>query len=117
MSTKKSNAGFSIEVLKNFFCKENLPLIVLCGLAIYAITISLVSIFVLHMPVVPTCAIVILEAVLAVCLSKIPLWIHGLVFIAQIIAGILAGQILFMVFAALVYGIGVCVLFIKANNE
>ena len=94
-----------------------LPLICLAVLGVYTIVAVLVSHFALLIPVVATCAIAILEALLAAFLNRIPLWIHGLVFIAQIVAGIIASNVVFMILMALVYALSTIFLFIWSRNE
>ncbi len=66
-------------------------------------TIILVSYLGLKMPIVSVCLIVILESLLAALLGLIPIWVHGLIIIAQIVAGILAAKLLFMILMAVVY--------------
>ena len=62
------------------------------------------------MPVVPVCVIVVIEAALAVCLHDVPIWLHGLVVIAEIVVGALCGVTLFMVLCAVVYVVGILAL-------
>jgi len=103
--------------IKDFFTKENLPLILLICFAIYAVIAILVSVLVLKISVVVACAMVILEAGLAASLNRIPLWIHGLVFISHIVIGIIASQVPFMIFMTLVYVFAIVFLHIWSNNE
>ena len=113
---QNKKSGFSFNI-KEFFTKENLPLISLICLCIFAVVAIIVSAFAFNVNVVAACIIVLLEAGLAACLSKIPLWVHGLVFIAQIVCGIMASQVPFMIFMAFIYVFGVAFLFIWSNNE
>lgn len=110
---KKSLPGFDI---RDFFSRENLPLLVLIALAIFTVVAIVVSTVVLKLPVVAVCVIVVLEAALAACLNRIPLWIHGLVFIAQIVCGVMATQVVFMVLMAFIYVFSIVFLFIWSNN-
>ena len=115
METKKKNLpAFNI---REFFSKENLPLITLIALGIFAVVAILVSILALKINVFVACVMVILEAALAACLNKIPIWIHGLVIIAQIVIGIVASQVPFMIFMACVYVFAIVFLFIWSNND
>ena len=57
----------------------------------------------LHVPVVAMCMLVILETVLAVFLHHAELWLHGVVILAEVIAGILCSKILLVVLCAVVY--------------
>ncbi|MBO6128465.1 MAG: hypothetical protein J6P79_06165 [Pseudobutyrivibrio sp.] len=103
--------------LKAFFSKENLPLICLIILGVYAIVSIVVSYIAFGINPVIACVMVVLEAALAACLNRIPLWIHGLVFIAQIVCGIMAAQVPFMVFMVFVYVFGIAFLNIWANKK
>ena len=67
----------------------------------------LVSILALKIPVVPVCLIIVLEAGIAVCLHDVPIWLHGLVVLVQILAGAICGKLVFMVLCALVYVVGI----------
>ncbi|QFJ55773.1 hypothetical protein [Pseudobutyrivibrio xylanivorans] len=110
---KKSLPTFDF---KSFFTKENLPLISLIVLGIFAVVAILVSVLAFKINVVIACIMVILEAALAACLSRIPVWIHGLVFIAQIVCGIMASQVPFMVLMAFIYAFAVVFLFIWSSK-
>ena len=115
MSADKRKApGFTIADL---FTREGLPLLLLIVLGLFAIVSIVVSIAVLHVGPVVACAMVVLEAALAACLNRIPLWIHGLVFIAQIVIGIMASQLVFMILMAFVYVIAIAFLFAWSLNS
>lgn len=85
-------------------------MIVLFGVIVAALLVILVSIMGLDVPVVPVCVIVLIEAALAVCLHDVPIWLHGLVVIAQIIAGILCGNTIFIALCLIVYLLGILTL-------
>ena len=89
---------------------ENKSMLILFGVIVAVLLVILVSIITLEVPVVPVCVIVLIEAALAVCLHDVPIWLHGLVVIAQIVAGILCGATVFMVLCALVYIAGILAL-------
>ena len=95
---------------RQFFTRDNLPLICLIILGVFAV----VAILVIN-PVI-ACVMVILEAALAATLNRIPLWIHGLVFIAQIVCGIIASQVPFMIFMAFIYVFATAFLYVWANR-
>jgi len=103
--------------IRDFFSRDNLPLISLIVLGIYALVAILVSGFVLQINFVVVCAMVVLEAALGACLNKIPLWIHGLVFIAEIVLGIMASQVVFMILMVFIYVLAIAFLFIWTNHE
>lgn len=90
--------------------RENKSMLVLFGVIVAVLLVILVSMITLQMPVVPVCVIVVIEAALAVCLHDVPIWLHGLVIIAQIIAGVLCGATVFMVLCALIYVVGILAL-------
>ncbi len=112
-NTKKSLKGLDV---KTFFSKDNLPLLSLIFLALFTLIVVIVSCVALHINVVVACVMAVLEAGLAACLNRIPLWIHGLVFIAQIVCGIIASQVVFMVLMAFIYVFAIVFLFIWANK-
>ncbi len=115
MEAKKRKApGFDF---RDLFTKENLPLVALVCLGIFAIVAIVVSIVALHISPVVACIMVILEAGLAACLNRIPLWIHGLVFIAQIVCGVMASQVVFMVLMVFIYVFSIVFLYIWSNNK
>lgn len=90
--------------------RENKSMLILFGVIVAVLLVILISIITLQMSVVPVCVIVVIEAALAVCLHDVPIWLHGLVVIAQIVAGILCGAIVFMVLCALIYVVGILAL-------
>ena len=114
MEAKKKKAS-SIN-LNQFFSRENLPLLSLIFLSIFAIVAIVVSIVACSFNPVIACVMVTLEAALAATLNRIPLWIHGLVFIAQIVCGIMAAQVPFMLFMAFIYVFATAFLYIWANR-
>ena len=81
--------------------------LLLFGVIVIALAAILVSILALKIPVVPVCLIIVLEAGIAVCLHDVPIWLHGLVELVQIIAGAICGKLVFMVLCALVYVVGI----------
>ncbi len=116
MNNKKPVASSKFDFRK-FFSKDNLPLLSLIVLGIYALVAILVSGLVFQIGFVVVCVIVVLEAALAACLNRIPIWIHGLVFIAHIVLGITASQIPFMVMMVFIYVLSITFLYIWANHE
>ena len=83
--------------------KEKKNLYYMIAFAVILVVFILLSVLVTNIPVITACVYVILEAVLASCLSRIQLWIHGMVCIAQIIVGLIFGHVLFAVFMVIVY--------------
>ena len=89
--------------------KENLNLsdkkmvMTIAAFAVIVAAMVLIGICVLHVPVVAMCMLVILETALAVFLHHAELWLHGVVILAEVIAGILCSKILLVVLCAVVY--------------
>ncbi len=113
-SNKRKSSTFNI---RDFFSKENLPLICLIGLGLFVVVAIIVSIVAFKINVIVACIMVILEAALAACLNRIPIWVHGLVFIAQIVCGAMATQVPFMVLMAFIYVFAIAFLYIWSNHE
>ena len=89
--------------------KENLNLsdkkmvMTIAAFAVIVAAMVLIGVCVLHVPVVTMCMLVILETALAVFLHHAELWLHGVVILAEVIAGILCSKILLVVLCAVVY--------------
>lgn len=90
--------------------KVNKKMLVLFGVIVAALLVILVSIMALDIPVAAVCIIVVVEAALAACLHDVPIWLHGLVLIGQIIAGIIVGQIVFIILCMVIYLAGILAL-------
>ncbi len=82
---------------------ENRQMLVLFGVIVAALLEILISILGLGIPAVPVCVLVLLEAGMALCLHDVPIWLHGLAVLAQILAGALAGKLIFIVLCAAMY--------------
>ena len=54
--------------------------------------------------------IVLIQAALAVCMHKVPLWLHVVVIAAELALGIFTKNVVLMILAALLYFAGVVVL-------
>ena len=93
--------GLVIENKRNLirFC------IIIAGLAV-----MLIGILPWKLPAFPVFIFVILEGALAVCLQKIPVWLHGAVLIAQLIAGLLFGNGIFVLLCAAYYVASILIL-------
>ncbi len=90
--------------------RDNSGVLILFGVFAVVLFVVLFSMIKLDMPVVPVCVIVVIEAALAVCLHDVPIWLHGLVVIAEIVVGALCVVTLFMVLCAVVYVVGILAL-------
>lgn len=89
---------------------ENKSMLILFGVIVAALLVILIAILGLDVPVVPVCVIVLIEAAIAVCLHDVPIWLHGLVVVAQIVAGILCHNILLVVMCVVIYLLGILTL-------
>ena len=89
--------------------KENLNLsdkkmvMTIAAFAVIVAAMVVIGVCVLHVPVVAMCMLVILETALAVFLHHAELWLHGVLVLAEVIAGILCSKILLIVLCAVVY--------------
>lgn len=89
---------------------ENKKMLILFGVIVTTLLVILVSILKLDIPAVPVCVIVLLEAGIVVCLHDVPIWLHGLVVIAQVIAGFATGKAVFMLLCCVIYLVGILAL-------
>lgn len=96
--------------------KINLPLIAICSFVIVTVVMILLGIMVCKLPVVTVCIIVILETGIAMCLHNCPIGVHFLMFAAALVAGILCEQILFIIFAEIVYAMAVLAIHFLGNE-
>ena len=83
--------------------KKNEPMTILAIFAVLAIVVVVIGIFVGKVPPVTACVVILLEAALAACLSRLELWIHLIVMAAEVALGILCNQVLFMILCAVIY--------------
>lgn len=95
--------------------EENKPYLALFAVIVAALLVILISILALKLPVVSICIMVLIAAGIAVCLQNEPIWLHGLVVLAEIIAGILCGKTVFMILLAALYVVGILVLKLLRN--
>lgn len=63
----------------------------------------LAGIFLLDMPIVIVCVILVLESMIGACLHDMPIWVHGIEIIISIAAGIIFKAAVFMIIAAAIY--------------
>ena len=90
--------------------KENRQHLALFSIVAAALIVILIGIMTWKLPVVGVCIFVLLEAILAVCLQDLPVWLHGAVLIAQLIIGLLFGNGMFILLCAVYYVISIVVL-------
>ena len=103
--------------------KENhfftLPLVMLICFIVWTIVAMVLSASVISTPVliVPAGIFVVLEVLLAVCLHRIPVWIHGLIVIGQIAAGMAFSYLPFMILMVIEYIAAILVLYFWARKD
>lgn len=97
--------------------KKYLPLISMGVFVVIAVSMILTGYVALQIPLVPVCTIVILEAVLCVCLNKIPVWVHGLVIVIQVALGFFMDRAALMVCMAVVYAAAVALTYFWSKEE
>ncbi len=102
VSLRERRAPKGLAVVKGEL-EENKSVLMLFLVIVAALAVILISILSLNAAAVPVCMIVVIEAALAVCLHDVPLWLHGLVVIGQIVAGALSGNVIFIVMCAVLY--------------
>ncbi len=90
--------------------EENKQQLTLFGVIVIALAIILAGILGWKLPAVSVCALVILEAGLAMCLQDIPIWLHGVIVIAQVAIGAIFGKVMFLLVCALFYVVGILAL-------
>ena len=83
--------------------KKNKTIVSIAIFVVVAAISIVVMTVVLRQPVVPVCVLVLIEAAIAVMLHNAELWIHGVLLLAEIIAGVALGRIVLVLLCILVY--------------
>ena len=83
--------------------KKNKTIVSIAIFVVVAAISIVVMTVVLKQPVVPVCVLVMIEAAIAVMLHNAELWIHGVLLLAEIIAGVALGRIVLVLLCILVY--------------
>lgn len=96
---------------------ENKSLIMLCAFVLLAVLTIVLGLLVFHIPAVTVCLVILIEALLAVCLHNVPLWVHGIVLVAEVALGIYVSLPVFMILAAICYLVAIFVLKFEAEKE
>ena len=95
---------------KKAFLNENREQLTLFGVIVAALLVIIVGMLVCEVPVIWACLLILLEAVLAVCMQNVPIWLHGLVVIAQVVVGAVFGTVVYLVLCAIFYMVGILAL-------
>lgn len=109
---QSSFAGGSLRELT-----ENKGLIMLCVFVLLAVLTIVLGMVVFHIPPVTVCLVVLIEALLAVCLHYVPVWLHGIVLVAEVVLGVIASQTVFMILACLCYLAAIFTLKFETEKE
>lgn len=83
--------------------KKNKTIVSIAIFVVVAAISIVVMTVVLKQLVVPVCVLVLIEAAIAVMLHNAELWIHGVLLLAEIIAGVALGRIVLVLLCILVY--------------
>ena len=94
------------------FVKEKRTLVAIAGFAIVVAAMMACGNYGLHVSLVALSVLVMLEALMAVMLHKVELWIHGVMVLAQIIAGVFTSRAAVSLLCVLVYAAAVAALWV-----
>ena len=83
--------------------KKNKTIVSIAIFVVVAAISIVVMTVVLKQPVVPVCVLVLIEAAIAVMLHNAELWIHGVLLLAEIIAGVALGRIVLVLLCIFAY--------------
>lgn len=95
---------------KKAFINENKEHLTLFGVIVVALLIVIIGIVTCEVPVVWACLLILLEAAMAVCMQNVPIWLHGLVVIAQVVVGAVFGTVVYLVLCSFFYVVGILAL-------
>ena len=84
--------------------------------AVLIVVLFMVSFKVIGIPIAAVGLFVVLEALLAALLNRVPLWIHGLVLIAHLVFGGIFSKPVFMILMAVLYVGAVCILYLLRRD-
>lgn len=89
------------------FIRENKQQFILFEITAAALLLMTAGIIIWKFPVAAVCIFVLLEAGLSVCLRNLPVWLHGLVLIVQLLLGLLCGNGIFILACTFFYIISI----------
>ena len=113
--SKQKNSEKFFRKLRDFL--ENRAAICLCGFCLIAVLTIILGITVFHMPVLTVVLVLLIETGMAACLHNLPVWLHVIVLVAQILLGGLVSQVAYMILAVLCYGLGIFTLKFEAEKN
>lgn len=100
-SKSKSQAKMQAKIQEKV--QRDNALIALLVFCIVAVSAILINIMVMELSVVSVCLLLIIEVGIAVLLHHAELWIHGVLLLAEVIAGIVMGKVVPVLLFAAVY--------------
>lgn len=86
-----------------YILKTNLFVTSIVAYCVVVLILILVGMLVLNEFIVSICALIILEAMMAVLLHKAELWKHAVLVVAQIVAGVIIGRIPLIIICVIAY--------------
>lgn len=101
MKEKNNVIDFAKKVFTYF--KTNMTATAALGFSVVSLILILVAIFVLNEFVVSVCVLVILEAGMAAFLHRAEIWKHGVMLVAQLVAGFIIGRIPLVIICIIAY--------------
>ena len=72
--------------------RDNKKMLILFAEVVAALATILIAVLAMKIPVVPVCVIVLIEVAIAACLQEVPVWVHAVVAAVQLVAGVLCGR-------------------------
>lgn len=101
---QKTKTGIGLQTkLKLLLERVDKAYLFLGGYILCAVVTVVLGIAVFHIPVVTAVLALFIEAGMATCLHNLPVWLHGIVLVAELILGIAVSQTIFMVLLVLCY--------------
>ena len=98
--------------------KENKKIVTLIAFAVIVLAVILIATLALREFVVPVCIAIIIETAIANLLKKSELWLHGVVVIVQVVAGLLIRRFPFIILCAIIYvAATVALMLIHKNSD
>ena len=103
MAKSKSKSQARVQTKIQERTQRDNALIALLAFCIVAVSVIVVNVTVMNLSVVPVCLLMIIEVGIAVLLHHAELWIHGVLLLAEVIAGIVMGKVVPVLLFAVVY--------------
>ncbi|MBR1390275.1 MAG: hypothetical protein IJ567_02300 [Lachnospiraceae bacterium] len=101
---QKTKTGIGLQAkLKRLSERLDKAYLFLGGYILCAVVTVVLGIAVFHIPVLTAVLVLFIEAGMATCLHNLPVWLHGIVLVAELILGIAVSQTIFLVLLMLCY--------------